>query len=395
MSRKVVVTGLGIISALGTGAENNMIALSEGHTGIASVEHLKTRLKDEFVLGEVKCSNDELKHLLAINKQLLISRTCLLAFHAGREALEMSGLKEDEIKSCGLISGTTVGGMDLTEQIRDFTTEKNLKKILSNHPCGDTTEKLASFLGIKGFTTTYNTACSSAANAIMFAARLIKSGRADRILAGGTDALSCFTLNGFNSLMILDRNPCRPFDQSRSGLNLGEGAGYILLEAEEVAKPGKALVYLSGYANSNDAHHQTASSPEGTGAILSMQKAMEVAGISCSEVSYINAHGTGTPNNDASEARAIATLFGPNVPPYSSTKSLTGHTLGACGGIEAVFSVKSILNQEIYAGINFTLSDEDLDISPLTHNRKGQINHVLSNSFGFGGNNSSLIFSKI
>ena len=325
----------------------------------------------------------------------MVSRTTLLASLAGREAIEMSGLSQEEIKSSGLISGTTVGGMDLTEQIRDFSGEKKLRAILNLHPCGDSTEKMASFLGIEGITTTFNTACSSAANAIIFGARMIKSGRIDRVIVGGADALCCFTLNGFNSLMILDRNHCRPFDRSRSGLNLGEGAGFIVMEADEVVKPGKALVYLSGYANSNDAHHQTASSPEGTGAAQSMLKAMEVAGISCGEVSYINSHGTGTPNNDSSESRAIANLFKPNVPPFSSTKSFTGHTLGACGGIEAVFSVKSILNQELYAGLNFSLADEDLHISPLMKNRKGVVMHVLSNSFGFGGNNSTLIFSKI
>jgi len=270
-----------------------------------------------------------------------------------------------------------------------------LRKILSLHSCGDSTEKMALFLGIEGFITTYSTACSSAANAIMMGARMIKSGRVDRVIAGGVDALSCFTLNGFNSLMILDRNHCRPFDRSRAGLNLGEGAGFIVMEAEDNVKPGKALAYLSGYANANDAHHQTASSPEGIGAMLSMQKAIEIAGIGSNDVSYINAHGTGTLNNDSSEARAIANLFGKHVPPYSSTKSLTGHALGASGGIEAVFSIQSIVNQELYAGLNFSLSDEDLDIKPLIQNRKCEVKHVLSNSFGFGGNNSTLIFSKV
>lgn len=394
MSRKVVVTGLGVISAMGMGVEQNIHALQAGKTGIGSIRHLKTRLRDEFVLGEVNYSNEELKTQLGIAPDELVSRTSLLAFFAGQEAVQMSGLSSEEIKSCALISGTTVGGMDLTEQIDDFQTEKNLRNILSLHSCGDSTEKLAEFLSAEGFVTTYSTACSSAANAIMLGARLIKSGRADRVIAGGTDALSCFTLNGFNSLMILDRNHCRPFDRSRAGLNLGEGAGFIVLEAEDVAKPDKVLAFLSGYANSNDAHHQTASSPEGIGASLSMQKAMDVAGVSCGDISYINAHGTGTPNNDSSEAKAIANLFAPHVPAFCSSKAFTGHTLGACGGVEAVFSVMSIVNQELYAGLNFSISDEDIDICPISQNRKAEVNHVLSNSFGFGGNNSSLIFSK-
>lgn len=395
MTRKVVVTGLGVVSALGLGVSQNIRALQQGRSGIGSIRHLKTRLCDEFVLGEVNCSNEELKVQLDIHPGELVSRTSLLAFTAGKEAIQMSGLSSEEIKSCALISGTTVGGMDLTEQIGDFHTEKNLRNILNLHSCGDSTEKMADFLGVEGFLSTYSTACSSAANAIMLGAKLIKSGRVDRVIAGGTDALSCFTLNGFNSLMILDRNHCRPFDRSRAGLNLGEGAGFIVLEAEDVAQKDKILAYLSGYANSNDAHHQTASSPEGIGATLSMQKAMNVAGISCGDISYINAHGTGTPNNDSSEAKAIANLFGERVPAFCSSKAFTGHTLGACGGVEAVFSVMSIVNQELYAGLNFTLSDEDLEISPLIENRKAEVKHVLSNSFGFGGNNSSLIFSKI
>lgn len=395
MSGKVVVTGVGVVSALGVGVEKNICALQNGQSGIASIKHLKTRLRDEFVLGEVKYSNDELKSQLGINAEELVSRTSLMAFLAAREAVEMAGLNSQEKKSCALISGTTVGGMDLTEQISDFNSEENLLDILKLHSCGDSTEKTAAFLGVEGFITTHSTACSSAANAIMLAARMIKSGRAERVIAGGVDALSAFTLNGFNSLMILDRKHCRPFDRSRAGLNLGEGAGFIVLERENAMNKKKALAVLSGYANANDAHHQTASSPDGVGASLSMQKAMQVAGVSVNEISYINAHGTGTPNNDSSEAKAIAKLFGSKVPPFSSTKSFTGHTLGACGGVEAVFSIKALMNQELYSGLNFSLSDEDVNINPIQQYKKAEVKHVLSNSFGFGGNNSTLIFSKI
>lgn len=395
MSRKVVVTGLGIVSALGLGVKQNIHALQNGHTGIAPIKYLQTRLRDKFVLGEVKYSNTDLKSILGIGEDELISRTSMFGILAVREAANMAGLTLDELKTCALVSGTTVGGMDLTEQIVDFDSEKDLHKVLNLHPCGDSTEKIASCLEIGGFVTTYSTACSSAANAIMMGARLIKSGRADRVIAGGTDALSCFTLNGFNSLLILDSESCRPFDRTRAGLNLGEGAGFVVLEAEDVAKPNKALAVLSGYANANDAHHQTASSPEGIGASLSMQKAMEVAGLKCADISYINAHGTGTPNNDSSEAQAIGNLFGESNPPFSSTKAFTGHTLGACGGIEGVFSVMAIQNQELYAGLNFSEADEDSHIVPIDQYGKSEIKHVLSNSFGFGGNNSSLVFSKI
>jgi len=394
MLRNVVITGVGIISALGKGVEKNITALREGKTGIGPIKYLNTRLSDQFVLGEVKYSNGELKSMLGIDSDKILSRTSLLACLAGKEAIEMAGLNNDDLRDCALISGTTVGGMDLSEQVKDFETEESVLEILSQHSCGESTERMADYLKIEGFQNTYSTACSSAANAIMLGARMIKAGRADRVIAGGTDALACFTLNGFNSLMILDGEHCRPFDKSRAGLNLGEGAGYIVLEAEEVAKPNTILASLTGYANANDAHHQTASSPEGIGAQLSMKKAMEVSGISADDITYINAHGTGTPNNDSSEAMAISILFEGNMPAFSSTKAFTGHTLGACGGIEAVFSVMSLYNQEIYSGLNFKISDEDVFIQPVMKYYKGEVNHVLSNSFGFGGNNSSLIFSK-
>lgn len=395
MSRNVFVTGVGIISALGNGVEENITSLRQAKTGIAPIKYLNTRLKDQFVLGEVKYSNEELKTLLGLDKHKIISRTSLLAMLAAQEAVRMAGMGNNQLATCALISGTTVGGMDLSEQITDFESEENLFEILNQHSCGDSTLKIAGYLNIDGFLNTYSTACSSAANAIMMGARMIKSGKVDRVIAGGTDALACFTLNGFNSLMILDRQHCRPFDKSRTGLNLGEGAAYIVLEAEEFVKPDRALAILSGYANANDAHHQTASSAQGIGAQLCMKKAMQVAKISPADISYVNAHGTGTPNNDSSEAKAISILFEGNIPAFSSTKAFTGHTLGACGAIEAVFSIMAIKNQEIYSGLNFKLSDDDIAIQPEGEYRKFKVKNVMSNSFGFGGNNSSLIFSKI
>jgi 3-oxoacyl-[acyl-carrier-protein] synthase-1 len=228
----------------------------------------------------------------------------------------------------------------------------------------------------------------------MLGARLIKSGQARRVLAGGTDALSVFTLNGFNSLMILDKAHCRPFDKRRQGLNLGEGAAYVLLEsAEDAAQAGKkVLARVAGYANANDAFHQTASSPEGLGAQIAMRKAIESAGISPDQVDYINAHGTATPNNDVTEAAAIDAVF-KNSPLTSSTKSFTGHTLGAAGAIESVFS--AIALQEGYCYPNLRLSDK-LSEFPLNLPKTGvrkELKYVLSNSFGFGGNCSSIILS--
>jgi 3-oxoacyl-(acyl-carrier-protein) synthase len=216
------------------------------------------------------------------------------------------------------------------------------------------------------------------------------------VVAGGADALTKFTLNGFNTLMILDKNFCKPFDDNRQGLNLGEGAGYVVLVSDKVSGQLNKPMYckLGGYNNSNDAYHQTASSPDGTGSFLAMQGALRKAGLQASDVDYINLHGTGTPNNDSAEGTAIKRLFGDEYPAMSSTKSFTGHTLGASGGIEAVYSVLAIKHNLVYPNLRFEKPMEGLDLIPQKSLSKDKnIHHVLSNSFGFGGNCTSLIFS--
>src|SRR5690606_8400871 len=190
------------------------------------------------------------------------------------------------------------------------------------------------------FCTTISTACSSSANSIMMAAQMIEDGLLRCAVAGGTDALSRFTLNGFNTLMIVDKELCQPFDKHRRGLNLGEGAAYLLIMSEALADELQLqkIAFVSGYANANDAYHQTASSPEGAGNQLAMRNALVRAGLQPEDISYINAHGTGTPNNDSAECAAIQNVFETACPPFSSTKSYTGHTLAASGAVEAVFS---------------------------------------------------------
>jgi 3-oxoacyl-[acyl-carrier-protein] synthase-1 len=287
--------------------------------------------------------------------------------------------------------------MDLTEHFfRDFMQDDTFGRLRNvvMHDCAASTDAIAKYCGIKGYRTTVSTACSSAANAVMIGDRLIRHGILDCVVVGGTDALSAFTLNGFKSLRILDDNRCRPFDQTRTGLNLGEGAGYIVLQSEEslIRKP---YCYLAGYSNRNDAHHQTATSENGEGAFLSMSEALAKAGRKPSDVDYINVHGTGTGNNDFSEGWALKRLFGDSIPPFSSTKGYTGHTLAAAGGIEAVFSVLSLKYGIIWPNIHFSEPIQDLDISPETAFSQGNdIECVLSNSFGFGGNCSTLVFVK-
>jgi len=291
--------------------------------------------------------------------------------------------------------------MDRTENFfADFTKDPAKGKLrdVINHECGRSTELIAEEVGINGFISTINTACSSSVNSIIFGTRLIQQGLLDVVIAGGTDALTKFTINGFNSLMILDKEPCRPFDASRNGLNLGEGAGFLVLVSESVARQEKLNMdcHVSGFANTNDAYHQTASSPEGRGSFAAMQQSLQMSGLKTENIDYINLHGTGTVNNDQSEGTAISRLFVDKLPRLSSTKSFTGHTLGACGGIEAVFSVMAIQQGCVFPNLRFQQAMPELNaIIPQTSYEDGlTIKNVMSNSFGFGGNCSSIIFSK-
>jgi 3-oxoacyl-[acyl-carrier-protein] synthase-1 len=289
--------------------------------------------------------------------------------------------------------------MDRTEIFYDAFLKDNSRGHLHDvitHDCGESTEAIAAEIGIRGYVDTISTACSSSANSIMIGAKMIRQGLLDRVIAGGTDALSRFTLNGFNSLMILDRQPCQPFDENRRGLNMGEGAGYIVLEAHDNPGLDEKEIFgeLTGYANTNDAYHQTASSPDAKGAVMAMTQAMQMGKISPSEIDYINAHGTGTPNNDLTEETAISKIFGKEIPPFSSTKAFTGHTLAASGGIEAVLSLLAIKHNVIFPNLRYETKMKEFEFGPVAEIKKQKLNHVISNSFGFGGNNSSLLFSR-
>lgn len=241
---------------------------------------------------------------------------------------------------------------------------------------------------------TPSTACSSALNAIILGANLLRTGKAKAALVGGAESLSKFHLNGFNTLMILDQQPCRPFDANRNGLNLGEGAGYLVIEPEEeaIARGATILGYVSGYANTCDAYHQTASSENGEGAFRAMQGAMQMAGLQPTDIRYVNAHGTATPNNDLSESAALTRLFGAQMPPVSSTKAFTGHTTSASGGIEAVICLLAMQHGFVPANLNWSQTAEGL-IQPAAHTLRQPLSHVLCNSFGFGGNESSIVLS--
>lgn len=393
MADSIVVTGIGVICSIGTNAQECLESLKAKRSGIDQIQYLHTKHKNDFKLGEVKRSNDELAKMLGLSgKAKQYSRTTLLSMVAAREAYEMAKNGNGDKSRTGFVSSTTVGGMDITEQ--KYLKENEDNSYLLSHPCGDSSKRVAKYLKSISYYTTLNTACSSGTNALIHGARLLKYGVLDRVIVGGVDALTMFTLNGFNSLMILDKDFCKPFDADRKGLNLGEGAGYVVLERSEDAN--NALCKVAGYANANDAYHQTASSPDGDGAFKSMSEALKMSGLKPSKIDYINAHGTGTNNNDESEGAALNRVFGKgNVRPFSSTKSYTGHALAGAAGIESVFSVLAIKNNLIYPNLNFTTPIEGMDLIPNTDLIEGgNVNNVLSNSFGFGGNNSTVIFSK-
>ena len=399
MNAPVFVAGTGIISAIGNNVAECLDALENSRAGMDHMHHLDSLHKQRLPVAEVKLNNEELAGLAGLPNTK--SRTALLSLIAAKEAIDNAGIDDLANLRTGFISANSVGGMDKTEKFfTEFLSDNNKGRLrdVIDHECGSVTELVADALGIKDYVTTISTACSSSANAIFFGARLIRNNILDVVVAGGTDSLTKFTLNGFNTLMIVDEQFCQPFDENRRGLNLGEGAGYVVLVSDKVAatlksKPG---IILSGYCNANDAYHQTASSPDGTGSYLAMSGALKKAGLQTSDIDYINLHGTGTQNNDIAEGTAIKRLFGPQYPKMSSTKTFTGHTLGASGGIEAVFSVLALQHGIIFPNLRLQTPMVDLPFVPEREFIKNvEVKHVLSNSFGFGGNCSSLIFSKI
>lgn len=398
MSNKVYVTGLGMMSAIGNTVAENLDALQKGQSGIGPIRYLATRHRESLPAGEIKCSDEEMIAHLKLDKNQPYTRAALISMMAAKEAAESVGYKPDPAIRTGLISGTTVGGMDKSElYYQEFRTSGNHIEYLNTHDCGDSTEKAADYLGIKDFVSTTSTACSSAANSIMLGVRMIQQGMLDRVFAGGVESLTKYHLNGFNSLMILDNEPCKPFDKERKGLNLGEGSAFVVLESEALVKKRKAKTFchVSGYGNACEAFHQTASTPDGKGAYLAMEEALQRANLTPADIDYINAHGTGTENNDLSEGTAIQRLFKDHLPPVSSTKGYTGHTTSAAGGIEAIISILSLQTGTIFPNLNWKHKMDELEFTPITQAMENvALNHVLSNSFGFGGNNSSLIFSR-
>jgi len=391
----IVVTGIGIISPIGYSVSENRESLIAGKSGLSSLDMFPTRYATLMPFGEIKITNQALKEQLQVTTPG-VTRTTLLALHAFMQAVEHSALSALDLQQpdTALINGNTVGGMCCSDELyNDANFAQTGSEYISSYNLGTINIYLQQRFGIGGIVNTFNTACSSSANAIMYGARLLKNGLAKRAIVGGTDSLAKFTINGFNSLNILSSQPCRPFDAARAGLNLGEGAAFLVLEKEEDV-PNKTIYgRVSGWSNTNDAFHPSSLSDDGEGPYLAMKQALEVAGLQPQQINFVNTHGTATENNDEKESIAMQRLFC-TVPAFASTKSNIGHTLGAAGAIEAVYCLLNLIHQEVYPNLRFENPIETTGLVPVRNYTQMPLQHVMSNSFGFGGNCSSLIFSK-
>jgi 3-oxoacyl-[acyl-carrier-protein] synthase-1 len=401
MGDSVVVTGIGIVTAMGTGKEQHWDAFRTGRSALRYPKHLITRHADALLMGEVDLSNDELAALNGLpTGDNGLTRTALLSLAAMQNLFTQTNREYVAASRHAFINANTVGGMSTMENIYmdliSAHTPAHLLKYIQTLDCSHSTELTARHFGLTQNLATISTACSSSANALIMGVRMLRNGMADMAICGGCDALSKYTVNGFNSLKNVSASPCQPFDNNRNGLNLGEAAAYCLLEKEDAARLRGAniIARLSGYANTNDASHPTAPTADGAGAERTMLQALRVAGLHPNDIGYINAHGTATQNNDLAEGLAIQRVFGSGAV-FSSTKPFTGHTLAASGVIEAIFTMWALQETTLLPNLNYTTKMEELEIEPVKKwMRNVNLAHGMSNSFGFGGTNVSLVFSK-
>ena len=392
-ARHPVITGYGIVAAPGRGAEVIWNAITNGADGLKPLTLFPSPRYGPGLVGEVQLD------LVALGAPRRGSRSDKLGWLAARDAIASAQI---DLSQCGdragVLLGCSVGGSFDSEKFLTTLVKQGVMdpRPTRNHECVSTVDLIANDFGLFGPSFAVATACSSGAMSIASAAELIQSGEADVMLAGGVDSLSRMTWGGFHSLLLVDGNGCRPFDAKRGGMSLGEGAAVIVIEAEETAlrRGAKILARLSGWGASCDAHHATAPHPEGAGALAAMQSALRRAGLSATAIDYVNAHGTGTRDNDLAESKALKSLFGANVPPFSSTKRFFGHALAASGAIEAVVCLEALRRGELPPNPGFTTPDPAIGLEPVTALRPAPLAHVMSNSFGFGGNNAVLIFSK-
>ncbi len=401
--RKVVITGIGMVSALGNSKDAFWEGISQGRCGIGPVTLFDVSGYRTQLGAQVR--DLEPTEYLPRKSVRRMSRCDQIGFIAAFEALKDSDLPWAEVdrERFGIIIGGGAGGIGSAESFyedyyRKGPTFAHPLQVFPTPP-NMVTDWICREYGLQGPRSTVVTACSSSATSIGYAADLIRYGRADLMLAGGCDALCQLTFSGFNSLRALDEGPCRPFDANRKGISLGEGAALLVLEEAERALARGAKIYgeFAGYGISCDAHHMTAPDSKGEGAVRAMRAALADAGLSPEEVDYINAHGTGTQYNDLVETLAIKTIFGEGAYrlPVSSTKSMVGHCLGAAGGIEAAATLLAIHYQMIPPTIHYENLDPQCDLDYVPNEpRRMKIQVALSNSFAFGGNNTAVVLKR-
>lgn len=394
-TQPIAITGLGIASACGFKPSEVWSNLRVNSGGLSELTLFDSPKYGKMPVGQIR------KNIESLSGLHCGSRTEQLAVYAAKTAAEYAGLNKltsPQRQAVGVVHGTCTGGM-LDSEIflaKLAQSGKMDAQLLRHHSAACSADTIAKHLSLNGFRATVSSACASGASAIITACDVINSGQADIVLAGGTDSLTRLTINGFGSLLIVDPDGCRPFDAGRAGISLGEGSGMLVLESAKSAMQRNTRIYawLIGWANTCDAYHPTAPLPDGSGAALAMQAALDTGRIRPSKVGYINAHGTGTPNNDLAETLGITKVFGDHIPLVSSTKRMFGHTLAAAGAIEAIVCILALRHQLVPGTAGLRNIDPKLPFQPIKDAVKIDFEIAMSNSLGFGGNSCSLLLAR-
>lgn len=401
MHRRIVVTGLGVVSSIGTGKEKFWNALIQGTSGITDISSFDTSVYPTHKGGEIK-DFDPLK-FIAKDKAAVIGRASALGISAAKLALADAGLEPGgaSFRGAGVVMGTTMGESQIIEKLNDALVRKGHDAVdsawIPRYPCNVIAANIASEAGADGPNLTIPCACAAGNYSIGYASDLIKNRKAEVMLAGGSDAFSRIAFMGFNRLFAVAPELCQPFDKNRKGMMVGEGAAVLVLESLDSALKRRAHIYAEvlGYGLSCDAHHMTA--PFADGIAQAVNGALAHSGIRCEEVDYINAHGTGTPANDKEECLAMQKVFGERAKsvPMSSIKSMLGHTMGAASAIEAVTCCLTIQEGVIPPTINYATPDPECPVDCVPNQKRVQeVRVAVNNASAFGGNNASVVFRR-
>ena len=391
---RVVVTGMGIVSAAGSSLDDTWEAIAQGRSGLRALSLFESQRCGKLPVGEVTCDPAAGSGLASG------SRSDHLAVWAARQAIQDAHLGEGDFSSDrgAVVLGALTGGMLFTEEFLSqlYRESRADPSHLADRACCNAVDRIAEIWGLAGFRTTLSNACASGGSALGLGCDLIEAGDADLVLAGGVDSLNRVVLNGFGSLMLVSPDGCRPFDAERKGMSVGEGAGVMVLESEAhaTARGARVRAWLAGRGNTCDAHHVSAPQPDGKGLAEAMRRALADAGLDPGAVDYINAHGTGTADNDPAEAKAIRAVFGDAPPAVSSTKRFFGHALAAAGAIEAIVTVLALQRQAIPQNLGLRTVDPKIPLAPVTDYRPAKLEVAMSTSLGFGGNNSAVLFRR-